>query len=66
MSVPLHIENGFRGHSVASLPDETEGRCKKCKKFKLLGDGYCMACWDKTTGHINYGPSWKKEVDRLI
>jgi len=33
-----------------SIPKESEGPCKKCKRIKTLGDGYCINCWDKKTG----------------
>ena len=31
----------------SSMPEESEGKCKKCKKIRLLGDGYCTSCWDR-------------------
>jgi len=31
------------------MPEESKGPCKKCKQIKILGDGYCTNCWDKTT-----------------
>lgn len=44
----------FPGLQEESLmPKESEGLCKKCKKFKLLGNGYCDYCWDKKTGTPN-------------
>jgi len=33
-----------------SMPKESEGPCKKCKQVKLLGNGYCLRCWDRKTG----------------
>jgi len=46
-----------RGHSRhresvynEPMPNATEGRCKKCRKFGELGDGYCIDCWDRTSG----------------
>ena len=30
-----------------SLPTETFGECKKCHQYDVLGDGYCIGCWDK-------------------
>jgi len=35
---------------IQTMPEESEGICKKCKVFTILGDGYCIHCWDKTTG----------------
>jgi len=32
------------------MPKESNGICRKCKVFTLLGDGYCAHCWDKRTG----------------
>ena len=29
------------------LPAETIGACQRCHQINLLGDGYCMNCWDK-------------------
>lgn len=29
------------------LPEETIGNCQRCHQKNLLGDGYCMNCWDK-------------------
>ena len=39
------------------LPDETIGACKRCQHLTLLGDGYCMECWDKKISSL-------KSVDR--
>ena len=36
----------FQFHAP-SMPEESEGPCKKCKQIQLLGDGYCERCWDK-------------------
>ena len=35
-------------YSITSMPVESEGQCKKCHKYRILGDGYCARCWDHT------------------
>jgi len=36
------------------IPEESEGPCKQCKRINILGDGYCISCWDKKHGANNY------------
>jgi hypothetical protein len=35
-----------------AMPEESEGPCRKCKEFKILGNGYCIYCWDKLAGAV--------------
>jgi len=45
-----YFQDRIRGVGDPSIPEESEGPCKKCKQIKVLGDGYCTNCWDKKTG----------------
>ena len=52
---PRPVENAIDWET--DLPDETIGECQRCKQYNLLGDGYCMNCWDKKISSL-------KSVDR--
>jgi len=45
-----YFKKRFLGSRELSMPEESKGLCKKCKQLKVLGDGYCIHCWDKQTG----------------
>lgn len=45
-----YFKDRIMGLHVPTLPEESEGSCKRCKKFSTLGDGYCDRCWDRKTG----------------
>ena len=49
------VENSIEWET--DLPDETIGDCQRCHQRNLLGDGYCMNCWDKKISSL-------KSVDR--
>jgi hypothetical protein len=34
------------------LPKETIDVCQLCHQKNLLGDGYCMNCWDKKISSV--------------
>jgi len=42
-----YFQNRVMGFHSPSMPEESEGPCRKCKQIQLLGDGYCESCWDK-------------------
>jgi hypothetical protein len=46
-----------------SLPTETFGECKKCHQYDVLGDGYCIGCWDKVVLSLKNSDKseWKKK-----
>ena len=48
--VRAHHGKPAQGVYNEPMPNATEGRCKKCRKFGELGDGYCIKCWDRTAG----------------
>lgn len=49
----------FRG----TLPKESEGPCRRCGKWAVLGAGFCVDCWD---GKFYADGNWqqKRRVDR--
>jgi galactose mutarotase-like enzyme len=35
------------------MVEESFGVCKQCKREDILGDGFCVECWDGPADRIN-------------
>jgi hypothetical protein len=47
------------------LPKETIGTCRRCYQKDLLGDGYCMNCWDKKISSLkSVEREWRERKKR--
>jgi len=47
------------------LPTETIGKCQRCHQQNLLGDGYCMNCWDKKISSLkSVEREWREKKKR--
>lgn len=48
-----------------NLPTETIGECQQCHQKNLLGDGYCMNCWDKKISSLkSVEREWRERKKR--
>jgi hypothetical protein len=49
------------------IPAESYGKCKRAQKCgnwnTLLGDGFCVDCWDREWSRIKSGNATKEEGD---
>jgi len=38
------------------LPTESEGACQRCRRWNVLGDGFCQKCWDFRSASYKAAP----------
>jgi hypothetical protein len=63
---PVENITGYHEYWETELPVETIGKCKKCHQRDLLGDGYCISCWDKKTSSFKTTEKeWRKKWAKM-